>query len=202
MSFLAEFYRDGLLNRALMVMALWVIWPGAMLIVGVIFESRIVPLGKQQSRAFFPGDLSFAVMLVALFGMYAKNSKVPLVDSWLYWAIAVLVVVTMAREMQASDVANYPARARTSPTKAIHDMIGYFVIPLLLVGFGLPQLLVVWKPEVLILSWPEWLVFAAGMGFYTLCVGVDSVKHYSQEDIYARHPYDWEPIWKTRKLRE
>ena len=47
--------------------------------------------------------------------------------------------------------------------------------------------------------WPSWslLWVIVPLVFYVLCVIYDMCKGFTAEDIEARHPSDWRPIWET-----
>ena len=92
--------------------------------------------------------------------------------------------------VRKGDIANYPERSGNSPTKLTHDIVGYFIIPTVLIGLGLPKL-----PN-LFADWQNWLVFLGAIIFYILCVAYDAKKGFTPEDVIARHPPDWQPIWR------
>lgn len=198
---LSAFYREAVINRFLMTIVAWIIWPGLMFFVGVVFESREVPLWKHQSKAFFPGDLSLSIMLVALIGMYAKTGVrgVAMVDSLYWWLIVIITMAIVAWILRKNDVANYPTRrAVCSPTKMTHDVMGYFIIPMLLAGLGMPQLVeMIIGDGVLDVTKNCWLAFTFAVAFFLTCVAVDFVNQPDTVDMNARHPSDWRPIWRN-----
>ncbi len=185
-------------NKISMLLVLWLIWPGTMFVVGFIGESRIIPIGKHQSKAFFPVDLSLAVMFLALLSLHTRTYQNP--EWWGYDPILVMVTViamsgiaTIGREI---DLRHYPTRAGYSPTKITHDLFGYWLIPSLLLILGLPQLvdLVIGAEESLL----SWVTFAAALLFYLLCVAIDFKKGATAVDINARHTKHWHPIWSKQ----
>ena len=91
--------------------------------------------------------------------------------------------------VRKGDIANYPERSGNSPTKLTHDIVGYFIIPTVLTGLGLPKL-----PN-LFADWQNWLVFIGAIVFYIICVAYDAKKGFTPEDVIPRHPPDWQPIW-------
>lgn len=197
---LARFYGEGFLNRFLLLIVFWIIWPGLMFVVGIIGESREVPLIKRQSRAFFPGDLSIGLILVALISMYAKTgtTDIPMLTSPYWWLPLIVVVVVAGWRWRKGDVANYPERARRSPTKISHDIIGYFIAPIILIGLGIPQICMLDTEGVFTATRLGWLVVAMSLVLYLFCVALDIINYADLSDIYARHPDDWAPIWRTR----
>ena len=185
-------------NKMGMLFVLWLIWPGTMFVVGFIGESRIVPIGERQSKAFFPGDLSLAVMFLALLSLHTRTYQDA--EWWGYDPILVMVIViamsgfaTIGREI---DLRHYPTRAGYSPTKITHDLFGYWLIPSVLLILGLPQLVdLMTGTEESLLSW---VVFMAALLFYLLCVAMDFKKGTTVADINARHTENWHPIWSKQ----
>ena len=210
--FCADFYAAAPQNKFLMVGLVWLLWPGLMFLVGVIGESRLVPVWKHQPKAFNPGELLIGVALVALLGMHAER-----VDSYYYspayWLYEVMVFVWLYCFVIRKKVQqNYPARSAVSPTKITHDVVGYILIPTALCSLGLPKLFA-WPslghielPKLLVRSplcssKENWTVFFVAMAGYIICVIADIKKGYTEEDIQARHPSDWKPIWATLRER-
>lgn len=203
LQFLARFYGEATINRFLLVAVAWIIWPGLMFAVGVIFESREVPLIKHQSKAFFPGDLTLGVMLVAFIGMYSHTGiDIPLVRSSLWWPIVAAVMVVVGWKIHLKDAANYPLRAAYSPTKIAHDVMGYFIIPTVLIGLGVPQIALLADKGMREANRMGWLAVAIAITLYLTCVALDVITYYDTDDIHARHPEDWQPIWKTHDRRK
>jgi len=198
-SSLVNYFKSSPFNVVWMLLVLWLIWPGTMFIVGMVGESRLVPIVKRQSRAFLPGDLSLAVMFLALLSLHDRTCSNPLY--WGYnpeWWICVMVVMLfVAMKLRAGDVVNYPPRSGNSPTKLAHDAIGYWFIPSCLIALGVPQLADIFMGESEILI--SWLVFSGAIIFYGICVAVDAVKGWTPEDVAARHPENWTPIWAQKK---
>lgn len=197
---LADFCAMRPIDGPLLLLAFWLIWPGLMFIVGFIGESRLVPVGRHQSKAFMPGDLMLGIMVLALISLYAYKPEAP--DWWGFlgaWWIAIAVVMALlALLARAHDVTSYPTRAGNSPTKILHDVIGYFLIPMILVGMGIPKLVAgIMRGGEFYL--PGWAVFLSALAFYMLCVFVDIKKGVTPEDIRMRHTEDWQPIWQKSR---
>ena len=196
---LVDFYSASLANKIGMVLIFWLFWPGLMYIVGAIGESRLVPIIKHQSKAFMPGDFSLGVMAVAFLGLHIDTCVDP--NWWGYmpsvWAIVFAIMWLVAYFVRRGDVAYYPYRAGVSPTKITHDVIGYWLIPSLLICLGVPELINEITAGNLLAYWPNWLVFLLAMAFYVACVIYDTKQDYTPEDTRARHPEDWQPIWRN-----
>ena len=177
----------------------WAIWPGSFFLVALICESRIPPLWKHQSKAFFPGDLTLPVMWVAMFRLSLNRhlligplaSIVSLVALFIIEA-GIFCVVT---KVVAKDRSNYPERSANSPTKIYHDLVGYYVFPMSIAPFFVFYVTSHIENRVGV-SWSIlWVILP--LVFYILCVIYDMRKGASAEDIGARHPSDWKPIWET-----
>lgn len=198
-----EFYKAAPQNPLILTLIFWLIWPGIMIPIGLIFESRMIPLWNRQARAFIPGDLTFGVMLTAIVGMYAASGEVEVAKSPIWWAIAVALAFGVGCNLRQADARNYSPRARISPTKVTHDVVGYFVIPALLIGLLVPQIVHQVTGVVTFnmgLAFDRcWLAIVISLMVYIACVLLDTVNGYGQFDVYARHPYDWAPIWCKKK---
>lgn len=188
---LVTIYSSGISGKFAILFVWWLLWPGLMFVVGLIGESRLVPIGKSQSKAFWPGDFAFGVAFVALVGLHAKPSA-----SWgyspLFWVPLALAMFFVFLFVRKGDIANYPKRSGNSPTKLTHDIVGYFIIPTVLLGLGLPKLL----SRHPFTDWQNWLVFLGAIAFYIFCVAYDAKKGFTPECVIARHPPDWRPIWR------
>lgn len=195
---LVNFYSAAPLNKFCLLLGFWLFWPGLMFIVGAIGESRLVPIWEHQSRAFFPGDLSLGVMLVALLDLHA--SKLESADWWgysVFWLlIVVLAMASVASRIHLTDASHYSFRSRCSPTKVVHDIIGYWFIPTLLIFLGLPKLFEFVVQGYTANECISWAAFVAALAFYFMCIRWDSVLGHTEEDVTARHPPDWQPIWQ------
>lgn len=193
-------YNSGVAARFTMLFIGWLIWPGLMFLVGFIGESRLVPIVKHQSRAFLPGDLAFVPMLMALLGL--QNRTIDLGSFWGYNPVFIIAVyaimIPVALWMRHNDVKNYPKRSGLSPTKITHDFCGYYLIFATLIVMGIPQLIdcIITKDTA---HFAEWATFGLGLAYYIVCVIVDAKNGWTIDDVKARHPEDWAPIWARKK---
>ena len=167
-------------------------------IVGIVGESRLIPIGQHQSQAFLPGDLSLGIMAVALLSLHANKLEKP--NYWgyspIWWLVVLITVSFIAYYARKNDVANYPYRSSISPTKITHDIVGYWLIPTLLIALGIPKLFSNFVHSTLFIDWTSWVTFIGAIAFYIACVIQDYVIGYTTEDVLARHPENWQPIWK------
>ena len=199
--FLNPFYQFAAIcfERIWLVFCGWLIWPGLMFWVGLIGESRMVPIGRYQAKAFMPGDLSFSVAYVALLELHKRPG---ILYYWEYsrfwWLFVAVLTAIIALLLRGGERQNYPSRAFRSPTKITHDGVGYFIIPLILIGIGLPRSV---SSVILKTGLTNWLVFLASMLFYTICVIIDVKRGFTKEDVAARHPADWQPIWRQKSKK-
>ena len=171
-----------------------IVWPGGFFVIGIVFESRLIPLWKGQSKAFFPGDLALIVALVTIIGLDVKVPRWAETPLWGYFTM--ITVLMIAIIIRRNDISNYPARAGRSPTKIVHDIVGYFYIPWLMSMIGIPKLIESppWnKPTV------GWVVFWLALLFYFGCVFYDVANPATPADIKIRHPENWQPLWRTSK---
>ena len=194
MSTLTSFYMAAPINKYILVFITWLFWPGILFIVGLIGESRLIPIGKLQSKAFMPGDLSFGVIFVALISMYQPNESF----NRQICCILFVPVLYFAWSMRRGDVVFYPPRARISPTKITHDFIGYFIIPLVLLTLATAKIytIIIHKNSFMEFL-PSWMTVLSAFFFYLICVAIDNEEPAMSKQIHARHPHNWKPIWKS-----
>ena len=194
---LVEYYHKTPYNKLKMLGLLLLFWPGLMFVVGFIGESRLVPIFEHQSRAFFPGDLSLPIILLALFSLHRRTYQR---KGWwgyfpAFFALVFLTMIPIALFFRYLDSAHYPNIAMYSPTKIVHDVIGYYLYPAILIVVGFPQLVdCIFKKDRS--SMVNWIVFFLGLAFYFVCTFIDMAHPATEADVIARHPVNWVPIWK------
>ena len=196
---LINFYIAAPINKFLMVGLFWLIWPGLMFLVGLVGESRLVPVWKHQSKVFIPGEFFLGTALVAELGMWKVRMSIWSDDLGMWVIIISMVTLILFPALRNRDVVNYPPRAIKSPTKITHDIVGYILIPIAMIGLGVPYIPLIFMRD----NWANWVVFLASMVGYSVCVAIDCKNGFTPEDTQARHPSDWRPIWETlmRKRR-
>lgn len=177
----------------------WLIWPGLMFVVALIGESRVLPLWKKQSKAFIPGDLALSIIVLNCYAFWhseyapgAKNFWYKFTFTpWVTVLIGVLVVC-IGVFLHTNDCKNYPKRAANSPTKWVHDIMGYFVLLFLIAWF---------VPSTIFVEFTVYGITNVLWGaFYVFMIILDMSIGFNNETVYARHPSDWQPIWKTKKI--
>lgn len=170
----------------------WAIWPGSFFLLALIGESRMPPLWKNQSKAFFPGDLTLPVIWIAMFRLNKDTPVSP--SAFVTLFIIEAVIFWVVTKIAVEDRKNYPSKSANSPTKIYHDLVGYYVFPL-----SVAPLCVSYAANLIENhAWPSrsllWVVVP--LISYISCVMYDIHKGFTTEDIEARHPSDWKPIWK------
>lgn len=173
------------------------ITPIGHLVVGLIGESRIVPIAPSwQFLSFFPGDLFLGVMAAGLLSLGADVSGGQHWYNATWWhglvfGSAVIVAVVATYSEWKSGV--YPTRAIFSPTKLYHNgllYIGYgyvIVTTLVAVLFGAD------------ISWQLPLVLIPGVIWVILVIKDSTLSAEDPEklEVKARsaHVANWSPIW-------
>lgn len=174
------------------LLVFWLFWPGSMFVFGIVFESRILPIWKHQSKAFIPGDFCIGIMFLGIKILRDNGYKpddYPLNTFKILLIVATLIVTI---SIQDKDTQAYPPRAAKSPTKKLHDCVGYGLFPFFVVYSGWP---------IVFLKTPYVLIFWGALAAFITFVAWDNKRGFTKEDIRYRHPDDWKPIWVTKKLK-
>jgi len=179
----------------------WAITPVGHLLVGLVGESRLVPLrSSEQYLSFFPGDLFLGT---AVAGYLVLAGEVRHEDRWfnslgvhLVVLIGALVVASLLTLMELKGGA-YPPRAIKSPTKIYHNFVlyglyGYVAfVSLMAVFVGM--------------NWNAGSVVAASVStifglVWVRFVFIDSTLTREESAKKAMHAHisDWKPIWVRR----
>lgn len=140
---LMDIYSAGPVNKYLLVLLLWLFfWPGGMFLIGLIGEKRLVPIWKHQARAFLPGDMMFGIIVVAFGGVFSaiatRTGTIMLEKSAnSVWSLLPAFVVALAVYfiLHNKEKDDYKVRALHSPTKIAHDLVGYILMPQVLISF-------------------------------------------------------------------
>lgn len=188
-------------HPVLLLLIIWAIYPGTMFLAAWIGESRRLPLGKGQSKMFFPGDLLLGVGIVLL----TKIDAVVLM-TWsertqsAFGMVVSFATFLFAVRERVLERDAYDPRSIKSPTKFVHDLMGFFLAPWILLMQGLPALWNLFTVQgALAQTWQYWLGFLAATAGFILCMYYDAKHPATEEEIYLRHPYDWRPIWARQK---
>lgn len=170
--------------------------PIGMIFVGIVLESRVVPLWRNQSKAFIPGDIGLGVMFATGWYLY------PQIPAGNFWGSAVMpftglcigcfTCYLMRTEFDGEN--NYPLRALKSPTKRYHDFVLYIGYLAAIITICVPAILfgTTWNGNfeakmVGVMSFTVWLV---GMVR-------DAADPKMQEKSKKMHVVNYQPIWKT-----
>lgn len=188
-------------NFFLTLMICWLVTPVGMIAVGLICESRMVPLRpSRQFLSFFPGDIFLGV---AAAGLLVMARQLPAELRWYNataWHVIVLVftalvAVVMTYGEWKSGV--YPTRAIFSPTKLYHNILLY-------VGYGY-VIVTTLVAVVAGLSWSSRPTFVAGLAcclvpgvIWGVLVVKDNSLSTAQSHDKAAHAHvgNWEPFWR------
>ena len=197
-----DFFKLVSEHYTLSIIIAWLIWPGLMFLVGWIFESRMVPVFKNQSMAFLPGDFVFELMYVALALFYVEATEInPNIinaiqnPGWV--ALSALFAFFIFLPLRRRDRGAYPKRAFYSPTKLCHDICGYYFIPFMLIWLEYPAISYIVRDEMIRgQSW--WLVgiIAVCWFIYGACVIHDMHDIFLASYAPYMHPENWKPLWK------
>ena len=195
---LFEFAGKSNFNLLILQICFWAFWPGLFFINALIFESRIPPVGKYQSKIFFPGDFALGMGVIAFVSMWAKNPQAyDGVYKPIYWIMTALICLGLALLLRHNDVIHCPRGQWYTPTKLTHDCCGYFILPWLLISLGVPQLIWAIKEGFCFSKCStEWIVFLCCTAFFVAMMIYDGMHPATKEIALKRHPIDYKPIWK------
>lgn len=175
---------------------------GGMFLIALIGESRILHLWKFQSKAFFPGDLLLCFALVIAFRNwhFLENRAAYTTPVWPTILVSIVGSLSFFLTERNGDASNYPKRARYSPTKLYHDVLGYLVADFIFLVRLVPGLFIIGL-DCGAVSFCKMLLFylITFIGPYCVLVCWD-MKKLNMEVLEKRHPSDWAPIWKTKKI--
>ena len=178
----------------------WVFTPLGMIAVGVIFESRVVPLWRNQAKSFMPGEAALGVVFAAgcyLSPQVAKDSiwasaKVPIAGLFIGFVVCYLMRTKFDGEN------NYSRAALDSPTKRYHDYVMYVIYLAGMVAICVPAILTAtsWTGSNLDIK-----LFA--LAFFTVWIAGllrDGTDPKMREKSKKMHVTIYRPIWKTWKV--
>ena len=185
----------------LFVIIFWIVWYGIMAILGAI-EHRTIPLGKMQSRAYFPGDMFVPLMVLPLLHEVSRH-KLPQLHNWCFVVIITAITAAIMLFIVKRDHGFYPPRAAHSPSKIGHDAMGFFLMPIAIALMALPLIIEAWKKHITLKTTNIALFVAALVIYLTMAFVVDSIigsklsKEEMRRRVYARHPYNWGSGYKN-----
>lgn len=172
----------------------WSLTPTGMIVVGIVGESRLIPLSPyHQFTSFFPGDIFLGI---AAAGLLVLAQSLPSADRWYssgWWHGLVLcitlgrAVIMIAMELRKGDD---PIR-QFSPTQLYHSIV-------LWGGFGY----VVIVTLVAVVAGHAWscrlesFLVLFGLAVWIGCVVYDAVSPIGDK-VQSVHVADWHPIGVT-----
>ncbi len=173
----------------------WAITPGAMIVVGIIGESRLIPLTpSRQYLGFSPGDFFLGIGVAS--GLQVVN-RLP--DSTAWWnqrwfhLMALLAAAIFASVMMRLEVASggHTAKEMYSPVGLYHSLVlyggyGYVIgVVALAMVFGAD-----WSDE----ATQQWgALSAVGVGLFIILVYLDGRREFDSSETYVEK---WQPIWR------
>lgn len=172
----------------------WLISPGIHLLVGLILEGRLVPLGQAQFDSFFPGDILLGTAGACFWWNIQKHMEPA--EHWLQsrgahlFIIAVLLVVGIVQMYLEFKQGTYPQRAVLSPTKIWHNVALY-----VLLGYPVAVGLFAQFPLMQDTHFRKFFIFGL---LCFLCWVTLMVKDTLKPDLDAiagAHVDNWAPIW-------
>ncbi len=185
-----------LLEHLRFLLIFCIVWYGVIILIGLIFESRRIPLIKLQSKGFFPGDIALGAMLMTLWNEYHYYGAF-LPHYWIFVAFPVTIALFIVNGIVLkNDHKFYPRRAVYSPTKMWHDITGFLITEIVIVNAALILIIEVIIGRQTFGTISDPIIFIAALIFYALCNVWDATRPATPEMVKARHTEDWIPCWK------
>lgn len=161
--------------------------PYAIYLVGYIFESRVpgrdMPIIKDQSLAFLPGEAGLALFVAA-----AEKVRPTSTTRHIAGLLLGIVAFVVVRRVTYSP-SDYSAEAWRSPTKLYHDVVICGVFGYLIVTRALPFYAGTrfdHKPLQKLLGFAGFAMWAVGVVWDELHDVVPNSR---------QHPSEWRPVW-------
>lgn len=173
--------------------------PLAMVVIAPLFESRFLPLGKNQFGSFFPGSLYLAIATAILLVL---AGDLPHEAHWynsFWWNLLLqlgAIIAAVGLTYGAYRTKIYPPRALRSPTKVFNNLLyafyGYVTVEVFTaVLFGS--------------DWGFWFGVKQTVAWYFLYLWLrriirDARLPKTNPEAYKRklahaHVADWQPLW-------
>lgn len=192
---MAEMLRNGEFLRVLIIA--WAVTPGGVILVGIVFESRIVPIWKNQSRGFMPGDIALGVMFAIGWYLY------PQVPEESFWASAKMPIIglfvgaltcTLMRTKFDGENHYSPAELR-SHTKRFHDYVLYIVYLTAIIAICVPSILfgTSWSGD----NWEIKRLAVFMLAIWVVGMAIDGFDRKMPEKRKKMHVAAYDPIWVT-----
>ncbi len=171
----------------------WLATPIMFVVIGLLLESRLVPLWRHQARSFIPGDFLLGVTMATGWYLYPRVANDGIWSSVWLWGAAFAVGIVLAYVWHEKiEAPNYEPRALKSPTKLYHDFGLYGVYGPLLFMIAVPAVFYTpWD----VASWPVKIVALLPFVGWVACLVYDA-KHLTPDDARQMHPGNWRaPDW-------
>ena len=176
----------------LFIIIFWICWYGSMFLIGYFLESRVVPLGKHQSRSYFPGNMVLPIMMVGIYREYERTDLT--FPGWVLtpiFTIAVAIICfVIASLWLKKDHQRYSPRALASPTKRWYDTVAYFICFPLIVEGALPLVIGVVSGG-FVPTTRGFALFLYSIAFIAVMFSLDDLYPANASDLNARHPENW-----------
>lgn len=191
----AEMLRDGEFWRVLLVA--WLVTPVGMVLVGLVFESRLVPLWRYQSRASMPGGVALGVMFAIGWYLYAQ------IPAGSFWGSAKMPIIGLfigcttcyLKRSRFNGENNYPPAALRSPTKRYHDYVLYVGYLTAIIAICVPAILfgTTWSGDNL----PTKIFAMMMFGIWLFGMYLDVTDVFMRDKTKRMHVTVYQPLWRT-----
>jgi len=169
-------------------------------VVAYVFEGRKpgngvddIPVWRDQSRAFLPGDIGLGLAVAAVIWLPNPNPSWAQHWSWYFGSLATGLIVFFIgrRVLYAAD--SYTPEQWRSPSKRWHDFVMYFGFTTVVFATVVPKLFTNWHSDnALLLS-----LLTAGLAFWIAGIVIDVIEDDVPND--RQHPHNYRPIWAKVK---
>jgi len=172
--------------------------PYALFVVAYIGESRRpgnnpddVPVWRDQSRAFLPGDFGLALMFTCCLQYRGDVTARWAVSTWLgLSALCIGIATFLFARLFLYTTANYSKAAWNSPSKRYHDFVMYLLFGAAAIYVCIPVYFASqWQSSVLVKL----------LGLFGLAVWVvGNIYDFTHSETPNRrqHPHEYQPIWR------
>jgi len=172
--------------------------PYAMYLVAYLGESRKpgrgpndVPVWRDQSRAFMPGDFGLALMVTCCLQLRNRLAADWATSLWFKGLVLLIAVgIFLVARTYLYTPEDYSRAAWNSPSKRYHDFVMFLLFCSVALYVCLPVYIAVgW--------WPYWSVHLLGLFGFSLWLTGNVYDFTHNETPNARqHPAVWAPIWR------
>lgn len=182
-----------------LTLVVWTALPYGMFLVAYLFEGRRigkgpndVPLWKDQSRAFVPGDFGLALFVTVALYYYAQGVTTSWSQSWWYLAVCVLFTTALYVSVRrfAYTPRHYTPDAWRSPSKRYHDYVVFLLFASVAARFCVPfYFATTWTDNTL-----SRLFGLFGLSLWILGNVCDFMS--DETPNRRQHPDTYQPVWR------